>query len=402
MICLRQVCASRVGIPEHTLHRTMNFLPDPQPASATHWASLRLPRWGITALALCTALVCHLPAFAANSGDRKSPTPIKLRIVGGLGGVNQFVRYEEPFWSKDFATLTQGQATASIVAYDKAGMRTHEVLRLMQLGVVPFGTALLAGIATQDSELNLVDLAGLNPDMASLRRTLTTARPHLERVMRERHGIEVLAIYVYPAQVTFCIKPFKGLSDLAGRRVRVSNVPQADLIKPFGAVPVYAEFGEIVAQMRSGNIDCAITGAMSGNTIGLHEVATHLHSGATTWGLSVFGANLAAWHALPESVRTVIKTQLPKVEQAIWADSEKQTLEGVACNTGKGECVLGKPGRMTEVKATPQDEARLREAFRTSVLPAWLERCGNACVPVWNTVMAPSVGVMTQTLPAQR
>jgi hypothetical protein len=165
---------------------------------------------------------------------------------------------------------------------------------------------------------------------------------------------------------------------------------------------VQTEFAEVVANMRSGNVDCAITGAMSGNTMGLHEVATHLHSGATTWGLSVFGANLAAWHALPQSVRTVIKTQLPKVEQAIWADSEKQTLEGVACNTGKGECVLGKPGRMTEVKATPQDDKRLSEAFRTSVLPAWLERCGNACVPVWNTVMAPTVGIKAETLPAKR
>jgi hypothetical protein len=93
---------------------------------------------------------------------------------------------------------------------------------------------------------------------------------------------------------------------------------------------------------------------------------------------------------------------LPKVEQAIWADSEKQTLEGVACNTGRGECVLGKPGHMTEVKANQQDDKRLREAFRTSVLPAWLARCGNACVPVWNSVMAPTFGVKAETLPAIR
>lgn len=414
MACHRPIWVSPVGIPERALQRTMNTLPDPPSVAAPRKATWRLPRWGCPALtlfnvrcaALCTslltALVCHLPAHATSPGEGKAPAPIKLRIVGGLGGVNQFVRYEEPFWSKDFATLTQGQATASIVAYDKAGMRTHEVLRLMQLGVVPFGTALIAGIATQDPEFDVVDLAGLNPDMASLRRTLAAFRPHLTRVMRERHGVEVLAIYVYPAQVTFCTKPFNGLSDLAGRRVRVSNASQADLIKPFGAVPVYTEFGEMVAQMRGGNVDCAITGAMSGNTIGLHEVATYLHSVATTWGVSVFGANLAAWHALPESVRAVITTHLPKVEQAIWADAEKQTTEGVACNTGQGNCVLGKPGRMTEVKASPQDEARLREAFRTSVLPAWLERCGNACVPVWNTVMAPSVGIPTQTLPAKR
>ena len=386
----------------HTLHHTMTALPRQPTATTVYRAKPGLHGWGATVLALCTALACHLPANAATPADSKTPAPIKLRIVGGLGNLNQFVRFEEPFWNKEFAALTQGQATATLVAYDKAGMRTHEVLRLMQLGVVPFGTAIMSGIVSNDPELAALDLAGMNPDMATLRRSVAAFRPHLERVMRERHGIEVLAIYVYPAQVTFCTRPFKGLSDLAGRRVRISNPTQADLIRPFGAIPVQTEFAEVVANMRSGNVDCAITGAMSGNTMGLHEVATHLHSGATTWGLSVFGANLAAWHALPQSVRTVIKTQLPKVEQAIWADSEKQTLEGVACNTGKGECVLGKPGRMTEVKATPQDDKRLSEAFRTSVLPAWLERCGNACVPVWNTVMAPTVGIKAETLPAKR
>lgn len=362
-------------------------------------------RWlctGTACLAASIGLMFGTPAQAAASSDGKATPAIKLRIVGGLGNLNQYLRFEEPFWNKEFATLTQGQATATVVAYDKAGMRTHEVMRLMQLGVVPFGTALMSGIVSNDPELAALDLAGLNPDMATLRRSVVAFRPHLERVMRERHGIEVLALYVYPAQVTFCTRPFKGLSDLAGRRVRISNPTQADLIRPFGAIPVQTEFAEVVANMRNGNVDCAITGAMSGNTIGLHEVATHLHSGAITWGLSVFGANQAAWQALPDTVRNVIKTQLPKVEQAIWADSEKQTLEGVACNTGRGECALGKPGHMTEVKTNQQDDKRLREAFRTSVLPAWLARCGNACVPVWNTVMAPTFGVKAETLPAIR
>ena len=372
---------------------------DPQRSLRHH----SLLRWATTCLVSLGLAWANLqPALAATPPAGQATEPIRLRIVGGLGSLNQFVRYEEPFWNKEFAALTQGQATATVVAYDKAGMRTHEVLRLMQLGVVPFGTALMSGIVTHDPELAALDLAGLNPDMTSMRRTVAAFRPHLERVMRERHGIEVLALYVYPAQVTFCTRPFKGLSDLAGRRVRISNPTQADLIRPFGAVPVQTEFAEMVPSMRAGNVDCAITGAMSGNTVGLHEVATHLHSGATTWGLSVFGANQAAWQALPESVRTVIKTQLPKVEQAIWADSDKQTLEGIACNTGKGECVLGKPGRMTEVKATPQDDSKLREAFKTSVLPAWVARCGNACVPTWNSLLAPVIGIQAETLPSKR
>jgi TRAP-type C4-dicarboxylate transport system substrate-binding protein len=359
-------------------------------------------RFSRALLALAFCLATFGPASPAAGAATEGKPPVRLRIVGGLASPSQFTRFEAPFWQKDLPNLTQGQAVAEIVPFDKAGMRTHEVLRLMQLGVVPFGTMLMAGIMDSDPELAALDLAGLNPDMPTLRRSVAAYRPHLERVMRERHGLEVLAIYVYPAQVTFCARPFKSLADLAGRRVRISSPTQADLIQPFGAIPVQTEFSEVVVNVRNGNVDCAITGAMSGNAIGLHEVTTHLNTSANTWGLSVFAANLAAWNALPPGVRTVLKTELPKVEAAIWADSERQTQEGVACNTGRTGCNQGKPGHMTEVKTSAADEARLRESFRTSVLPAWLQRCGNECVPVWNRVLAPVSGIRTETLPLRR
>jgi len=333
--------------------------------------------------------VAHLPhAVAADQ-----PAALKLRIVGGLAGVPQFTRYEEPFWQKELAALTEGRVSADVVPFNKAGIRTHEAMRLIQLGVVPFGTVLMGGVMTADPELAAPELAGVNPDMASLRRALAAFRPYLEDKMRERHGIEVLAVYTYPAQVTFCAKAFKGLSDLAGRRVRISNPTQADLIRPFGAVPVQTEFSEVVPNIRNGNVDCAITGGMSGNAVGLHEVATHLHTSATTWGLSVFGVNMAAWNALPAPVRDKLRAALHTLEASVWDDAEQQMRAGVACNTGQGSCQGGKAGQMTEVRTTEADNQKLREAFRTSVLPAWLQRCGDTCVPVWNRLMAPTVGI---------
>ena len=46
---------------------------------------------------------------------------------------------------------------------------------------------------------------------------------------------------------------------------------------------------------KAGQLVCAITGTMSGNTIGLHQATSHLHSMPITWGLSLFAANKAAW-----------------------------------------------------------------------------------------------------------
>lgn len=364
------------------------------PRKTTVMRTVHLIRWLSTTAALaCTVNLTLLGIAAAQASE----APQKLRIVGGLANVSQFTQFEEPFWKKTFPSITQGKATAEIVPFNRAGVRATEVLRLMQMGVLPFGTATLGGILSTDPELAAMDMAGMNPDMASLKRSVAAFRPHLERVMRERHGIEVLAIYAYPAQVTFCSRPFTGLADLAGRRVRFGNPTQADLIRPFGAVPVQLEFAEVVPNMRNGNIDCAITGAMSGHTIGLHKVATHIHGGATNWGLSVFGANTGAWQALAPAVRAALGTELPKLEKAIWADAEQQTLAGMACVTGNGPCSSGEPGQLKDVPATPTDSKRLSESFRTSVLPVWVQRCGNACVPVWNQLLAPATGIKAET-----
>lgn len=184
-------------------------------------AALGLLFGGLPHAAGQTASATPSPATAA---------PYKLRIVGGLAGINQYTRQEEPFWSKELLRLSGGRFDAEIVPFDRAGVPGTEMLRLLQLGVVPFGTTLMSSFTAQYPEYTAPDLAGLNPDIATLKSTLAAFRPYLEKRLREQHGVEPLAVYVYPAQVVFCKKPLRGLADLAGRRTRVSSSTQADFV----------------------------------------------------------------------------------------------------------------------------------------------------------------------------
>ncbi len=329
---------------------------------------------------------------ARGQGRTQAPNTIRLRIVGGLAGVNQYTKLEEPFWSRELPRLTGGRVTAEIVPFDRAGIRGQEMLRLMQLGVVPFGTVLLPLAAALDPVFAAPDLAGLNPDMASARKTMAAFRPYLEKTLREKYGIEALAVYAYPGQAIFCNKPFASLADLAGRRVRTSSAPQADLVEALDAVPVQTSFAELMPNMKSGNIECAITGTMSGNTIGLQDVTTHLDTMTINWGLSVFGANIDAWNALPQSLRDLLRHELPRLEQAVWAEAERETGDGIACNTGSDQCRDGRKGHMIAVTPSPTDDARRRTIFAATVLPRWLHRCGPGCADVWNQTIGPATG----------
>lgn len=337
-------------------------------------------------IAACVAL----PAWAQPA----APAPIRLRVVGSLANLGQYTRHEEPFWSRDLARLSEGRVTADVVPFDRAGIRGQEMLRLVQLGAVPFGTALLSLSASEDPVLGAADLAGQNGDIAALRRTVAAWRPTLEKFLRERYNAELLALYTYPAQVVFCNKPFASLSELAGRRVRTSSPTQSDLVEALGGVPVRTGFSELVANVKSGNVECAITGAASGQQIGLHDVNSHIHAMAINWGLSVLVANSRAWKALPASAQALLQRELPKMEQAVWADAERETNEGLACVTGRSGCTPGTPpGKLTEVRVTPADEKRRREIFASVVLPRWVQRCGADCARLWNDTLGPATGV---------
>ncbi|MGG5891077.1 TRAP transporter substrate-binding protein [Falsiroseomonas sp. HC035] len=322
--------------------------------------------------------------------------PIQLRVIGGHAGIRQYLEHEAPFWRRRITELTNGRVTAEITPFDEAGLPGQSMLDFMRLGIAPFGTAILSLASTGDPELHAIDLPALAVDMHGLRQAVDAFRPRLEESLRERYQVELLGIYAYPAQVVFCARPFAGLSDLAGRRIRTSSVGQSELIRALGATPMVIPFTEMVQAARDRSVDCAVTGAMPGHALGLHRVTTHVHALPLNWIISVFGANAAAWAALPEDVRTIIRRGVRELEPQIWAAADRETADGLACNAGRPTCPAERRGSMTVVPVTATDAALLRRSLAEVVLPRWVERCGTGCAETWNQYLAPHVGIAAQ------
>ena len=318
---------------------------------------------------------------------------IEVDVIGGLAGVSQYDRFEEPFWSTTVPLITGGRVHAHVVPSERSGVRGQDVLQLLRLGVVSFGNVLLALAASEEPELNGIDLPLLNPDIQHLRQTVEIWRPRLTALLEERYGVKLLAIYTYPAQVMFCRDAFSGLSDLAGRRVRTSSVGQSELVAALGGIPVVIPFSEIVPAMRRGVVQCAITGSKSGNSIGLHEVSTHISRLGISWGVSIFAANLAYWEALPEEVRQQLVPGIERLQQDIWAASDQETRDGFNCNAGHATCVGGRPGNMIIVDENAQDNVRRVRLLTDTVVRNWVKRCGTECERSWNALMPAATGI---------
>lgn len=336
---------------------------------------------------LIVAIALLWVGFAGSHQARAAEPKITVRVVGGLMGQPVYTTKEAPFWQSRIVAATGGRLKGEITPFDRGGIRAEEMLNLIQLGVVPFGAIHFGSTFLSDPLLMGYDLPGLNPDFATLRAHAAAFRPTIEARLRNEYDVELLAVYTYPAQVVFCAAPFADLSQLAGRRLRVSGAAMSRMIEALGGVPVIMPFAQIIESVKRNVVDCVITGAMSGNILGLHRVTTHISPISLTFGPIGFLANGAAWRRLPKDLQDIVRTELATLEAEVWDMSEAATREGISCNTGADPCRQGERGAMKLVPASAADQRRLQDVMRTVVLPDWIARRGETCRSAWNNTI---------------
>ena len=323
---------------------------------------------------------------------RAEEPPIPLRVIGSYDHTEMYAAYEEPFWTQQVPALTGGLLHPSIAPLDRAGIREPELFSLIRLGVLPVATVPLALATGDDPELSIVDLPALNPDLGALRRSLAQWRPHLQAVLAERYDIQLLALLTPTAQVIFCREPFAHLADVARRRVRVGSVAQGELIEALGGTALMLPLPLVVPAIRDRAVDCAITGSMPGNRIGLHRVTSHVSRLPVSWFVSAVAMNGAVWRNLPEAVRQPLQAGLARLETAVLDGAEAAIEDGFACDAGLPSCTGGTPGHMTVVNDR-WDEAERRRLLQDVLLPRWVARCGADCATTWDRIAAPELGL---------
>jgi TRAP-type C4-dicarboxylate transport system substrate-binding protein len=351
-------------------------------------------------LGIVMLAVLLLAAARAAEPPANPLTATHLTVMGSLGGTPQYRTIEEPFWTHQLAADSDGRVTADITPFDQIGLKGFEALQMARLGVISFLTVPLSLISSEDPEANAADLPGLNPSIEAMRGNLEAYRPVLVDLYRARYGLETLAIFSYPAQVLFCKDRFQTLSDLAGYNIRVASGTQAGLASALGARGIVLPFAGIRRAFANGAIDCTITGVLAGKAIGLPEVAPYVRDLTINWGLQIVVVNRATWLALAPDVRDFLARELVALEQHLWDQAGQATVQGLACDTGRGDCALGVKGGMIPVAAAPGDRAVLDRILRIDILPKWAARCGEDCAAEWNRTIGTRMGLIAGAGPS--
>lgn len=338
-------------------------------------------------------LAAAMSAVLIDTAHAQSLPRTHLKVVGAWDYLSQYRNFEEPFWSRTISEQSQGQVTAEITPFNQIGLKGTEIIRLMKLGVVDFGTSVLAYGAENDTESEGIDLAGLSPDIKTAQAVVNSYLPVLDAFYQKQYGIKVLAIWPYPAQVIYCKSPLNGLADLKGRKVRVGTRPIGEFVEALGGVSVNIPFGDAYEKIKQGAVDCAITGSLPGNAARFHEVTSYLYPLAVGWSMTMHSVNLRTWERLDPSVQAFLARGIDEMNRSIWAATRRETDEGVNCNVGRDPCVLGTKGAMKLVAVSDDDRRLLSNLLRDVVIRRWAQRCAEGCIDDWNRTIGRVTGI---------
>lgn len=338
-------------------------------------------RNGVLSSVACGALA----VFAMSSSASAQELPqTHLKVMGGASFNAQYRDFEQPFWVNEIPERSNGRITAEITPVNELGLRGTEVLRLMSLGVLDFATPILGYVAPDEPLSGAADLAGLSPDVQTAREVSEVWLPVLDKVYQEKHGIKLLGVWPYPAQVMFCKTEFTKLSDLAGFKIRTGNSSLAEFVEAIGATAVTMPIGEVVPALDRGVVDCAITGTLPGYDFKWFEVTDYVYALPLGWSQMVQAVNMKTWDRLGPDVQAFLQEQITDLADRIWERTDFETEQGFLCLTGSAECTFGEPADMTLIEISPDDEEMLRQVLVDTIIPKWVERCGDHCVAEWN------------------
>ncbi len=316
----------------------------------------------------------------------------KVKFVGTWQNLSVYKEREFPFWAEQVPADAGNAIQTDVKSFTEMGITGGEVFRLMSKGAIQFGSTILGYVAGDDPENEAVDLAGFSSDINTARNVADVYKPALNKLYEDKYGIKLLALYPFHAQMIYCKTPINGLDDLKGKKVRTFSKSLSEFVEAVGGVALNISFGEVVPSLQRGLVDCAITGALSGNLAKWHEVTNYLYELPVGWAMVMHGVNLNAWNKFDPKVRAFMEEKISAWENKAWEQAASETERGIACNTGQA-CDGGVKASMKLVKVSDADRKRLDKIMREVIVPKWSQRCGADCTTSWNNSIGQLVGI---------
>jgi TRAP-type C4-dicarboxylate transport system substrate-binding protein len=318
-----------------------------------------------------------------------------FKVVGTWGNLANWNLHERRFWAQTLPAASGGRLTANPRPYTELGLSGFEAARLLKLGVYDVVHALTSYTSQDSPAMEGIDLAGVLPDFETYRRALNAYRPIIAREVKNKFNAELIMLYPFPSRQLWCWQVLGevSLASLAGKKIRTHSTSYGDFIEGLGATVVTIAFAEVVPALQRGLADCAIGGtgpAYSGRWNQAFSQHIRVRLGYAT-AYMAFNGN--TWRSLSPETQALIRTNAARLEQEIFAYIAATEQTALDCNAA-GPCPWGRPGGMTPIELSAEDQQKVTDIVQHVVLRNWAERCGTwECVNDWNATVGAVAGI---------
>ncbi len=301
--------------------------------------------------------------------------PKIVRVLGHWGNQPQVDDVDRPLWEK-LGEETNGRLEVKYVTLNEAGIKGGQTLRYLKKGAFDVMSISIAYVSGDEPSLVAVDLPGVAFDLETLKKVAQVYRATMEERLRRFDGV-LLSHWPFNPQILFCKEEISSITDLNGRKVRVSGAPAADTLKELGATAVNMTGGEVYQALQRGIVDCASTGTTYGFKNRWHEVTNYLYDlPLACFAQMIHVANVNFWESISAEDQERIRKKISAAEATLWEMAPAIHTAGINCLTGKDKCTLrGEPGKMKFIETSAGDKEKLRAILFGVVVPKWKASC---------------------------
>jgi TRAP-type C4-dicarboxylate transport system substrate-binding protein len=218
--------------------------------------------------------------------------------------------------------------------------------------------------------LSVAELPFFSPTYEEARKVADAVRPIINRELEQKFKSKILINFTFDPQQIYCNKRIAKLEDFKGVKIRVWGAEPAELLKAWGAAPVFMSSAEVYTALQHKTVDGAITGYFTCYTFNWPDVVKYCNmwNWAITPSLFVV-MNTEAFNRLPKDVQKIVLDAAQKIEEKGWkvAPGVSDELKGKLQAKGM------------EMVSVPASEREKGAKFAPAVWETWEKHGGPVC-----------------------
>lgn len=283
-------------------------------------------------------------------------------------------------FAEDISKASGGRLEITHYSAGELPYRAGDILKAVATNQIQMGQV-GAGLAAGDApELDVFSLPFLCTSYAAFDSGVKAMGDIPDEVLSKKFGIRVLMNWPIPGQSIWSADPIETISAVKGKKIRIWNPLQVEMLKQLGATPTSLDPAEVIPALQRKVVDGAITSALSANDWKAYDIVKHGLVLNFTMAHQITLVNAEALAKLPADLQEIVKKKSEEWTPKYFAASQEADQSAIKNMAAHGVTLsLPKEDELAQVKTQLRPMWESWAAKNGPVAAELLQRLMPAC-----------------------